>query len=130
MALSVRQRGGAFLVAVVCLLTIGVCAPFGGHDLQRVMQIAIGLCAVLYGLSVSALEPLVDRHTAWGLALIIALGLLSSAQAHQPLWAFTEVALLVSCAAIAVAFALLRRHGGGAMDRVLILVVLLLMGKI
>ena len=126
MALSVRQRGGAFLVAVVCLLTIGVCAPFGGHDLQRVMQIAIGLCAVLYGLSVSALEPLVDRHTAWGLALIIALGLLSSAQAHQPLWAFTEVALLVSCAAIAVAFALLRRHGGGAMDRVLILVVLLL----
>jgi O-antigen ligase len=126
MALSVQQRGGIFLVVVVCLLTIGICAPFSGHDLQRAMQIAIGCCAVLYGVSVTPREPLVDRHTGWGLALIIALGLLSSALAHQPLWALTEMALFVSCAAIAVAFALLRRHGGDSLDRVLILIVVLL----
>ncbi|CAI8815521.1 MULTISPECIES: O-antigen ligase family protein [Pseudomonas] len=126
MVLSVQQRGGVFLVAAVCLLSVGICAPFGGHDLQRVMQIAIGFCAVLYGLSVTSTEPWVDRPTAWGVVLVVVLGLLSSALAHQPLWALTEVALFVSCAAIAVAFALLRRHGGEPLDRVLILVVVLL----
>ena len=74
MSLSVQQRGSLFLVVTVCLLVVGVCAPFSGHDLQRAMQIAIGLCAVLYGLSVTPSECLVDRPTAVGLALIIALG--------------------------------------------------------
>ena len=123
MSLSAQQRGSIFLVAVVCLLAVGICAPFSGHDLQRAMQIAIGLCAVLYGLSVASFEPLVDRPTAVGLVLIIVLGLVSSTLAHQPLWALTEVALFVSCGAIAVAFALVRRHGGEPLDRVLILVV-------
>jgi hypothetical protein len=126
MVLSVQQRGGVFLIAAVCLLSVGICAPFGGHDLQRVTQIAIGFCAVLYGLSVTSTEPWVDRPTAWGVALVVGMGLLSSALAHQPLWALTEVALFVSCAAIAVAFALLRRHGGEPLDRVLIQVVVLL----
>lgn len=126
MALPLQQRGGIFLVAVVCLLTFGICAPFSGHDVQRTMQIAIGVCAVLYGLALTPAERLVDRPTALGLALIIGLGLLSSARAHQPLWALTEVALFVSCAAIAVAFASLRRQGGEALDRALILVVALL----
>ena len=93
MALSVQQRGGVFLIATACLMTVGICAPFGGHDLQRGMQIAIGFCAVLYGLSVTSTEPWVDRPTAWGVALVVGLGLLSSALAHQPLWALTEVAL-------------------------------------
>lgn len=126
MVLSVPQRGSIFLVVVACLLTVGICAPFGGHDLQRAMQIAIGLCAVLYGLSVAPAESLVDRPAALGLTLIIGLGLVSSALAHQPLWALVEVALFVSCAAIALAFALLRRHGGEPLDRVLILIVVLL----
>ncbi len=126
MSLSVQQRGSLFLVVTVCLLIVGVCAPFSGHDLQRVMQTAIGLCAVLYGLSVTPGERLVDRPTALGLALIIALGLVSSARAHQPLWAFTEVALFIGCGAITVAFALLRRHGGEPLDRALMLTVVLL----
>ena len=126
MVLSVQQRGSVFLVVTACLLIVGVCAPFGGHDLQRAMQIAIGFCAVLYGLAVTPAQRLVDRPTAIGVALIVVLGLMSSALAHQPLWAFTEVALFVSCAAIAVAFASLRRSGGEPLDRVLILVVLLI----
>lgn len=126
MYLSVQQRGSIFLVTVLCLLVVGICAPFSGHDLQRAMQIAIGACAVLYGLSVAPVERLVDRPTALGLALIIGLGLVSSTLAHQPLWALTEVALFVSCGAIAVAFALLRRQGGEPLDRALIMVVVLL----
>lgn len=126
MSLSVQQRGSIFLVVTVCLLVVGVCAPFSGHDLQRVMQITIGVCAVLYGVSVTSAERLVDRPTVLGLMLIITLGLVSAALARQPLWAFTEVALFISCGAIAVAFALLRRQGGVPLDRVLILIVVLL----
>ncbi|OIN48779.1 pilus assembly protein [Pseudomonas azotoformans] len=126
MAVSIQQRGNVFLVAVVCLMVVGICAPFSGHDFQRVMQIAIGACAVLYGLSVAPVGRLVDRPTALGLVLVIVLGLVSSALAHQPLWALAEMALFVSCGAIAVAFALLRRHGGEPLDRALIMVVLLL----
>lgn len=126
MVLSLEQRGSIFLVAVVCLLVVGICAPFSGHDLQRVMQIAIGACAVLYGLSVTRVERLVDRPTALGLMLIIGLGLVSSMRAHQPLWALVEVALFISCGAIAVAFALARRQGGQSLDRALIVFVVLL----
>ena len=126
MGLSIEQRGTVFLVAVVCLLVGGICAPFSGHDLQRAMQIAIVSCAVLYGLTVTPLPRLVDRPTAFGLALIIGLGLVSSALAHQPLWAFTEVAVFVGCGAIATAFAVLRRNGGEPLDRVLVGVVVVL----
>lgn len=126
MSLSVQQRGSIFLVVTVCLLVVGICVPFSGHDLQRTLQIAIAVCAALYGLSVTSQERLVDRFTALGLALIIVLGLVSSALARQPLWAFTEVALFVSCAAIAVAFAVLRRREGESLDRLLVMVVVLL----
>lgn len=126
MSLSEPQRGNVFLVAVVCLLVVGICAPFSGHDLQRGMQIAVGVCAVLYGLSVPRMERLLDRPTVVGLVLIVGLGLVSSMLAHQPLWAFAEVALFVSGGAVAVAFALLRRRGGELLDRYLIMLVVLL----
>ncbi|MDO9345618.1 MAG: O-antigen ligase family protein [Pseudomonas sp.] len=126
MSLSEPQRGNVFLVAVVCLLVVGICAPFSGHDLQRGMQIAVGVCAVLYGLSVPRMERLLDRPTVVGLVLIVGLGLVSSVLAHQPLWAFAEVALFVSGGAVAVAFALLRRRGGEPLDRYLIMLVVLL----
>ena len=125
MAFSIQQRGNVFLVLAVCLLVLGICAPFSGHDLQRTIQIVLALGALLYGLSAPSVQW-VDRPTALGLVLVIALGMLSSALAHQPLWAFTEVALVVSCGVIALAFAALRRHGGEALDRVLLLVVVLL----
>lgn len=125
MAFSIQQRGNVFLVLAVCLLVLGICAPFSGHDLQRTLQIALALGALLYGLAAPN-TAWVDRPTAFGLGLVIALGLLSSALAHRPLWAFTEVALVVSCGVIALAFATLRRHGGEPLDRALLLVVVLL----
>jgi O-antigen ligase len=125
MVFSIRQRGNVFLVLAVCLLVLGICVPFGGHDLQRTIQIALALLALLYGLSVNH-GPWLDRPAAIGLALVIALGMISSGLAHQPLWAFTEVALFISCGLIAVAFAAVRREGGERLDRVLILIVVLL----
>jgi O-antigen ligase len=125
MAFSIQQRGNVFLVLAVCLLVLGICAPFGGHDLQRVLQIALALGALLYGLSVPS-GPWLDRPTVLGLLLVLALGVASAALAHQPLWAFTEVALLIGCGVIALAFAALRRHGGEPLDRALILIVVLL----
>lgn len=126
MALTQQQRGSLFFAVAACLLVLGICAPFSGHDWQRGVQIALGLCAMLYGVSASRDRPLLDRPSALGLMLIIALGLVSSALAHQPLWAFTEVAMFISCAAIAGAFVVLRRQGGEALDRWLILLVVLL----
>lgn len=125
MAFSIQQRGNVFLVMAVCLLVLGICVPFSGHDLQRVTQIILALCALLYGLSGPSM-PCLDRPAALGLLLIGVLGVVSSMLAHQPLWAFTELALFISCGGIAMAFAAVRRHGGEQLDRVLLLIVVLL----
>jgi O-antigen ligase len=126
MTLSVQQRGNTFLVVVVCLLTLAICAPFSSHDWQRVVQIAVAICAVVYGLCLPQAERCVDRPTVLGVLLIGLAGLVSALLAHQPLWALTELALLISCGAIAVAFSRARRNGDESLDRVLILFVLLL----
>lgn len=124
--MSIQQRGSLFLVVAACLLVSAICASFSAHDWQRVVQIAFAVMAVVYGLSAGRAQPQVDRPTAVGLALIVGLGLWSSGLAHQPLWALTELALAIGCAAIAVAFCRVRREGGEPLDRVLILIVLLL----
>lgn len=126
MTLSVQQRGSTFLVVVMCLLTLAICAPFSSHDWQRVVQISVALCAVVYGLSSPRAKQCVDRPTALGVALVGVMGLASAVLAHQPLWAFIELALLISCGTIAVVFSRVRRSGDESLDRVLILFVLLL----
>lgn len=123
---STIVRGYMFLAVAGFLLTLGICAPFSYHDWQRVFQIAVAVCAVAYGLSVPRAARCVDNPTAIGLALIVGLGLISSLLAHQPPWALTELALVISCAATAVAVWRARREGGEPLDRGLILFVLLL----
>ncbi|MFO2464703.1 O-antigen ligase family protein [Pseudomonas sp. 15FMM2] len=129
MTLSTQQRGRVFLVVALCLLTLCITASFSTHDWQRTVQISIGLCALLYGMSMATAhreQLLIDRPTSIGLVIILGLGLVSVGFAHQPLWALTEWALLITCGSIAVAFAVLRRNGDETLDRVLILFVLLL----
>lgn len=126
MTLSVQQRGSTFLVVVMCLLTLAICAPFSSHDWQRVVQISVAVCAVVYGLCLPQAERYVDRPTALGVSLIGVMGLVSAVLAHQPLWALTELAMVISCGATAVAFSRVRRNGDESLDRVLILFVLLL----
>ncbi|NWD72496.1 pilus assembly protein, partial [Pseudomonas gingeri] len=58
--------------------------------------------------------------------LVGVMGLASAVLAHQPVWALTELALAISCCAIAVTFSRVRRKGDESLDRVLILFVLLL----
>lgn len=125
MTLSVQQRGSVFLVLALSLLLLGITLSFSGHDWQRVVQVGVGVCAVVYGL-VTPAGRLVDSPTAIGLALVLGLGLVSTWLAHQPLWALTEWALMLTCGVIAVAFARLRRNGDQALDQALILFVLLL----
>lgn len=126
MTLSVQQRGSTFLIVAMCLLTLAICAPFSSHDWQRVVQISVAVCAVVYGLCLPQAGQCVDRPTALGVALIGGAGLVSAVLAHQPLWALAELALAISCAAIAVTFSRVRREGGEPLDRVLILFVVLL----
>ncbi|KAA0949531.1 MULTISPECIES: O-antigen ligase family protein [unclassified Pseudomonas] len=129
MTLSVQQRGSVFLVVALCLLALGIYPSFSTHDLQRTIQIVVGFCALIYGLSVSSLacrQRLVDRPAAIGLAVIVGLGLVSSLLAHQPSWALTELALVITCGAIAAALATLRRNGDESLDRALVLFVVLL----
>ncbi|MCS3416797.1 O-antigen ligase [Pseudomonas sp. BIGb0450] len=126
MTLSVQQRGSTFLVVVMCLLTLAICAPFSSHDWQRVVQISVAVCAVVYGLCLPRADRCVDRPTAVGVLLIGVIGLASAVLAHQPVWALTELALAISCCAIAVTFSRVRRKGDESLDRVLILFVLLL----
>lgn len=128
MRLSIALRGNIYLVLCVCLMFLGVAGPVGGHDWQRTVQIAIAVCAVLYLLSVCAevqARGLVERPVRFALCAIFALGLVSSLLAHQPLWALTELALVLVCCAIAAAFAILRRSGDESLDRALVLFVLL-----
>ena len=125
MTLSVQQRGSVFLVMALSLLLLGITLSFSGHDWQRVMQVGVGVCALVYGLSIPA-GRLVDKPTAIGLALVFGLGLVSSLLAHQPLWALTEWALMITCGVIVAAFARLRRNGDQTLDQALILFVLLL----
>lgn len=125
MTLSVQQRGSVFLVMALILLLLGITLSFSGHDWQRVLQVGVAVCALLYGLATPA-GRLVDRPTAIGLGLVFGLGLISSLLAHQPLWALTEWALMITCGVIAAAFARLRRNGDQTLDQVLILFVLLL----
>ncbi|WP_339528976.1 O-antigen ligase family protein [Pseudomonas mucidolens] len=129
MTLSAQHRGRVFLTVALALLMLCITPSFSGHDWQRSVQIGVGLCALLYGLSGGAVrcgQRLVDRPTASGLVIMLGLGLVSSGLAHQPLWALTEWALLITCGAIAAAFAMARRNGDETLDRMLMLFVLLL----
>ena len=125
MTLSVQQRGSVFLVLALSLLLLGITLSFSGHDWQRVMQVGVGVGGLLYGLA-TPVGRLLDKPTAIGLALVFGLGLISSSLAHQPLWALTEWALMLTCGVIAAAFARLRRNGDQTLDHALILFVLLL----
>lgn len=102
----------------------GVSCFLSFHDWQRVFQIAAGgLSILLLAVMARAQVPVFDDQTrALGLVLI-GLGMVSSLRAHQPIWAFTELALLVTCVCIAVAFACARRIEGPEADRLLILFV-------
>jgi len=100
-------------------------AHIGWHDWQRSGQIVLFSLAGLY-LVLTRADLVFDRQTALLLTLIALGGLLSATLAPQPLWALTEVALMVSSLGLLWASALMRQRGGPQLDMVLLLGIALL----
>jgi len=95
------------------------------HDQQRIGQVlaltltVLGI-ALLVGTGVIRPAPLLDRARRRLVALVIAGAILSTFVAHDPQWAFTEVALGLSCLGLAWVVATLRRCCGVLVDRLLL----------
>lgn len=116
-----------YLLLCFFLLTFaiaGVSFSLSFHDWQRVFQIAAGGLGILLlaALARERLEVVDNQTRVLGLGLIV-LGVVSSLRAHQPIWAFTELALLVTCVCIAAAFAMARKVEGPEADHFLMLFV-------
>lgn len=109
------------LIAVVMVFGHGL----GGHTLQRLGQLVVAGTAVVFLLCwrMSCAFGFVDRPALLACGLILLAGIVSSLYAHQPLWALTEIALLVASCCCAEAFAYTRRSGGVSADLLLMLFV-------
>lgn len=123
--LPLWQAGLFFYLAGMLILWV----PPGmfWHDWQRSGQIVLIGLAALY-LATARAHPVFDRHTTTLLLLVTAGGLVSSAIAHQPLWALTEVALMAGCLTIVMASASFRHKHGMVLDPVLYGAIALLCG--
>ncbi|NWD09327.1 O-antigen ligase family protein [Pseudomonas gingeri] len=94
----------------------------GGHTDQRLGQFFIGIAAVgfLFIYRTQFRSVLIDRLTLlWGGAVLL-VGCVSSLFAHLPVWAFSEIALLVMCCNCVLAFARTRQFSSLPLDRLLI----------
>ncbi|WP_248747506.1 O-antigen ligase family protein [Pseudomonas sp. MWU12-2037] len=107
------------LIAAVMVLGHGL----GGHTLQRLGQLVIAGSAVVLLLFCRTpyASSLVKRPALLACGLVLLAGIVSSLSAHQPLWALTEVALIVASCCCAEAFARTRRLNGASFDRLLML---------
>lgn len=95
------------------------------HDWQRIIQVTLSVCAASYLLLTRAKQPLDARSRAL-LTLIAIGGVLSSLIAPHPLWALTEVALMLSCISLVWATADVRQRLGPTVDRWLLVAVLVI----
>lgn len=124
-----RAIGAAFLVVSLAVLVMGCIGPLAlGHDLQRVGQVLIGVFALI------CLVPGPSAGAAWYCegqtrliaGLVVLVGIVSALRATQPLWALTEIALLICSVCIASAVAQERLRRGVALDRWLMVFVMAL----
>lgn len=89
------------------------------HDSQRIGQFFIGLLssAILFlGSSRSSAVSAMELKVKVVFFLILFGGVTSSLNAHQPLWALTELSVLLLSCAIATAFTQQRRYHGALLD--------------
>ena len=119
-----------------CLWLTGVCLPLGGpwfgltwHDQQRIGQVLlfslVAAAMPFWRCFLPSLWPWSGKPVRW-LGVILGLGILSSLLARFPVWALTEVALMVMCAALAWTVAMLRVRFPLAMDLVLLATIVFL----
>lgn len=122
-SLQVLSTAKKHIFFFCCCITLFICAgtfEFSGHNFQRLAQFVIGTLSVsalcLYstkGLNVSVFQPGIKAV----FSCVLLGGIISSLTAHQPLWALTELSVLLLCCAIASAFAQQRRIHGAQLDR-------------
>lgn len=121
-----QASGTAFLIVSLTVLVVTCIGPLAlGHDIQRVGQVLIGAFAVIclwLGPSMGAGDP----QTRWIASSIMLAGVVSALCANQPLWALSEMALLVISACIASAIVQERLRRGAALDRWLMAAVMVL----
>lgn len=117
---------------LLCLFLYGLAMPvflrpasMTWHDWQRITQVMLVVFATGYLLLARARLPLPLR-TRTLLAAITAGGILSALLAPYPLWALTEVALMLSCLGLIWATADVRQRLGPAIDQWLVMALLVI----
>ena len=93
------------------------------HDQQRVAQVVIVLVVAVFAvLALRARPQLAGMTPGLRTAIVVmgALGAVSATQARMPLWAFTELALMVGCLGIAWMAAVGRTYLRERFDRMLL----------
>ncbi|WP_412548736.1 O-antigen ligase family protein [Pseudomonas sp. MWU13-2100] len=85
----------------------------GSHDAQRSVQVVIAFGALFFLWGKSEFHAFFDRYTLCVGVLIFIQAIFSSLEAHQPEWAFVEVALVVSSVLMVSVFSGARSEDGG-----------------
>lgn len=100
------------------------------HDQQRLGQVAVSVLA-LVGMLLLCSSPVVLVNPAWlwPAACILAVGALSAALALRPLWAATELALLVASVGVGAFVFIIMREFGDRADLVFGVLVRLLLAS-
>ncbi len=113
------------LILFACLPLIDVMPSVQRHDVQRVGQIlAFGLVPVVALFRTSCFPFKLPSAVKPVLVAISSGGLLSAMLSRQPLWALTEIALMLGSMGLAWAVAVIRRDGESAVDRMILVTVL------
>lgn len=113
-----------FCLLMVLPITLPV---FGTHDWQRAFQCTIAISSSIVLLIHRECISLLTNVGARGhgiAVLLMALAIASVMRSHQPVWALTELALVVSCVGICLAVGLERQLSGASLDKPLIWLVL------
>ncbi|KTB83063.1 pilus assembly protein [Pseudomonas syringae ICMP 13102] len=123
-------RFHAFFPTCCAVLFVSIYTDsFAMHDVQRLGQWVIGVLSVVFIFFHYIKKTASGFFLFWirfVFQVLLLIGLTSSLTAHQPMWALTELSVLLLSCAIATAFALQRQFCGARLDRAFIGFVILI----
>ncbi len=112
--------GGLFFLVCFAVMTVAACFfELSGHDNQRVAELIVGCVSIVLLLVFSNKKRLVVFFDIRSKVLIFAVflgGVISSSFSKQPMWAFTELSVLLLCCGVAMAFAQQRFRCDAGLD--------------
>nr|WP_223813464.1 O-antigen ligase family protein [Pseudomonas caricapapayae] len=109
-----------FLYCCAVLIASSFFYDFSGHDSQRVAQFFIGLPSLFVFLQYSAKQLnfyTISPQVKFFFFSIVVMGFVSSLMSHRPLWALTELSILLLSCGISYAFARQRNFYGVRLDQ-------------